>query len=274
MSANEWESGKRPLSGRDALSGKRVVVTRARAQSGSLIEKLEAVGAAVALLPAIEIVPPASYAPLDAALAQLHAYDWLVVTSANAVRVLGERMRLLGMVAQGLAHLKCAAVGPATQAALEELGLRVMVAPERYVAEELMQALHGRVGGRRVLLVRASVARDVVPAALRAEGARVEIIEAYRTVMPERAGAATRALFTAGSVPDAVTFMSSSAVANFCRLLEQAAVARPPQLKAISIGPVTTATLREHGWTPAAEAAAATEDGLVEACVRLLAARA
>jgi uroporphyrinogen-III synthase len=274
MSTNEWESGKRPLPGRDALSGKRVVVTRARTQSGSLIEKLETVGARVVLLPAIEIVPPASYAPLDAALAQLHAYDWLVVTSANAVRVLGERMRLLGMVAQGLAHLKCAAVGPATQAALEELGLRVMAMPDRYVAEALVEALRGRVGGRRVLLVRASVARDVVPAALQAEGARVETIDAYRTVMPDRAGALMRALFAAGSVPDAITFMSSSAVTNFCRLLEQAAVARPPDLKAISIGPVTTATLREHGWAPAAEAAAATEDGLVEACVRLLTARA
>lgn len=251
------------------LAGKRIVVTRTRAQSGSLIEKLEALGAEVLLLPTIEIVPPVSYAPLDAALAQLHAYDWLVVTSANAVRVMGERMRLLG-VADQLASLKCAAVGPTTGAALQELGLRVMAMPDRYVAEALAVALRGRVQGSRVLLVRASVARDVVPNALRAEGARVEIVEAYRTVMPEGAAAAVRALFAEEKVPDAVTFMSSSTVTNFCRLLAEAGVAWQPGWKAISIGAVTTAALRQHGWMPASEAAVSTEDGLVEACVQAL----
>ncbi|MGI8772337.1 MAG: uroporphyrinogen-III synthase [Acidobacteriaceae bacterium] len=253
-----------------ALAGRRIVVTRARAQGGSLIEKLEALGAEVLLLPAIEIVPPASFAPLDAALLQLHAYDWLVVTSANAVRVLRERMRVLGIAAAGWGHVKCAAVGPATRAALEELGLRVTAMPEHYVAEALAETLRGRVNGKRVLLVRASVARDVVPEALRGKGARVEIVEAYRTVMPQGAGAAARALFTGGHVPDAVTFMSASAVTNVCRLLRDAGVARPPELKAISIGAVTTAALREQGWPEAAEAGISTEDGLVEACVRAL----
>ncbi len=249
------------------LTGKRIVVTRARAQSGSLIEKLVALGAEVLLLPAIEIVPPVSYAPLDAALLALDTYEWLVVTSANAVRVLGERMHLLGIGAATFAHVQIAAVGPATRAALEKLGLRITAMPEQYVAEALVNALRGRMTGKRVLLVRASVARDVVPEALAAEGARLDIVEAYRTVMPQGTGAVAQAWFTGEHVPDAVTFMSSSAVINFCRLLRDASVARPPGIKAISIGAVTTAALREQGWEAAAEALASTEAGLVEACV-------
>ena len=145
------------------LAGRRIVVTRAERQSGGLRERLERQGAEVLLLPTIQIVPPHSYAPLDAALRLPQQFHWLVVTSVNAVRVIGERLTALGLRVESLAQLRCAAVGPSTAEALRGLGLAVEVVPERYVGEALAAALANRVRGQRVLLVRAAVARDVVP---------------------------------------------------------------------------------------------------------------
>src|SRR5690349_23017894 len=112
------------------LAGRRILVTRAARQSGGLQERLERQGAEVVLLPTIEIVPPESYTPLDNALRSASGLDWLVVTSANAVRVIGERLAALGITAVDLAHLRCAAVGRATADAMCELGFAVTVVPE------------------------------------------------------------------------------------------------------------------------------------------------
>src|SRR5258708_3040645 len=158
------------------LAGRRIVVTRAAQQSGGLRERLEQQGAEVLLLPTIEIVPPESYAPLDDALRQARDFDWLVVTSANAGRVMDERLTALGLLAKSLAQLRCAAVGPSTAKAVRSMGLAVEVIPERYVGEALADALADRVRGERVLLVRAAAARDVVPEALSAAGATLTVV--------------------------------------------------------------------------------------------------
>jgi uroporphyrinogen-III synthase len=253
------------------LAGRRIVVTRAAQQSGGLRERLEQRGAEVLLLPTIEIVPPESYAPLDDALGQAGDFDWLVVTSANAVRVMDERLTALGLGARSLAHLRCAAVGPSTADALRSMGLAVDVVPERYVGEALAEALADRVRGQRVLLVRAAAARDVVPEALAAAGARVTTVDAYRTVVPADAAGRARAIFGAESLPDAVVFTSGSTVTHLLDVLRDAGLAFPREVACVSIGPVTSAALREAGLPVVSEAETASLDGLVDACVRFFA---
>jgi len=253
------------------LARRTILVTRAWRQAGRLSEELRAWGASVLEIPAIEIVPPESYAALDAALANLSQYQWLIVTSANGAQALRERMGALGIDAGAHAHLQIAAVGSPTAQALRDAGLTVAVTPREYVAESLLEALGERTRGERVLLARAAVARDVIPDALRAQGATVDLVDAYRTVIPAQSVTAIRTVFGPGGLPpDAATFTSSSTVTNFFALLREAGVGVPAGMKAVSIGPITSATLREHGWEPAAEADPHDLGGLVEAVVRAL----
>lgn len=251
------------------LAGRRIVVTRAARQSGGLRERLEQQGAEVLLLPTIEIVPPDSYEPLDDALREAKRFGWLVVTSSNAVRVIAERMTELALPVALLAHLHCAAVGPSTAEAVRELGLAVEIVPERYVGEALVATLRDRVRGHRVLLVRAAVARDVVPDALKAAGAVVTVVDAYRTIVPADAVERAKAVFGAKPLPDAVVFTSGSTVAHLLDVLQDAGLAFPDQVKCVSIGPVTSAGLRDAGLTVSAEAQAASLGALTDACVRL-----
>ena len=212
------------------LAGRTILVTRARHQAGRLAEALRAVGAQVVEIPAIAIVPPDSYAELDRALGILQQYQWLIVTSANAVAALRARLA----VADAFSHLQIAAVGSATAAALRELGLAVAVTPAEYVAESLVEALGSRVDGQRVLVARAAVSRDVIPDALRARGATVDVTDAYRTVIPEESVTEIRTLFGPdGRVPDAATFTSSSTATNFAALLGAAGVAWPKEMRAV-----------------------------------------
>ena len=180
------------------LAGRTILVTRARHQAGQLSEKLRALGAEVVEIPAIEIVPPESYAALDEALGNLSQYQWLIVTSANGVAALAGRLALAGVGVGDFGHLKIAAVGSATERALEKLGLKVAVTPQEYVAESLVEALGEQVDGKHVLLARAAVARDVIPDALRAWGARVDVVDAYRTVIPAESVTAIRTTFRPG----------------------------------------------------------------------------
>ena len=253
------------------LRGRQILVTRARHQAGRLAEALRAKGAEVIELPAIEILSPESYADLDAALGNLSQYQWLIVTSANGARALAERMEIAQTGTAAFARLQIAAVGSATAQALRDAGLHVDLTPREYVAESLVETLSGRVRGQRVLLARAAVARDVIPDALRAQGATVDVIDAYRTVIPrdsvERVG---KLLGPGGRTPDAATFTSSSTVTNFLALLSAADVPLPAAMRAVSIGPITSATLRENGWEPAAEADPHDLAGLVVAVIRAL----
>ena len=251
------------------LAGKRILVTRARQQAGQLSAELTKLGAEAIEIPAIETVPPASYEALDRALLNLPGYQWLVVTSANAVRVVQERAAVVGISVGAFSHLRIAAVGSATARALEAAGFPVAVTPKEYVAESLVEALGDRTDGSNVLIARAAVARDVIPETLRKRGAQVEVVEAYRTVVPEESVARIAELFS-GAAPDAATFTSSSTVTNFFHLLREAGLERPAGMRAISIGPVTSQTLREHGWEPAAEADPHDVAGLVGATVKAL----
>jgi uroporphyrinogen III methyltransferase/synthase len=248
------------------LFGKRIVVTRARGQADALSARLEELGAAVIEVPTIEIRPPADCGPLDRAIEQLGSYDWLIFTSANGVRFFLER---LDHSAQDLRALRAriCAIGPATRAAVEALHLKVDLMGKEYVAESLLEAFSAHdLSGKRVLLPRAAVARDLVPRELAHRGALVDVVEAYRTVVPEDAAARVREVFGASRKPDCITFTSSSTVRNFAamegvRVLDGVLVA--------TIGPVTTHTARDLGIEVTAEAAVFTVDGLVEAVLGL-----
>ncbi len=254
------------------LAGKRILITRARQQAGRLAEALETQGAEVLRLPTIEIVPPETYSHLDAVLEVISGFDWLIVTSANGAAALADRMQFLRIQPKGLQHLQVAAIGPATAAALDRIGLKVCAMPEEYVAEAVVTMLKERVAGQRILLARAAVARDVIPEQLRKCGADIHVVEAYRTVIPADSIEQVRTLFGEGKpLPDAVTFTSSSTVNNFFTLLAAAKIVRPQGLRAVSIGPVTTSTLRQHHWEPAREAIQYDIPGVVAACAALMA---
>lgn len=245
------------------LEGKRIVVTRARGQAGALCAKLSALGAEVIEFPTIEIRPAADYGPLDGAIARLESYDWLIFTSANAVRFFLERVRHCQANLSALRARICA-IGPATRSAVEALGLKVELMPEEYVAESLVAAFASEeLAGKRILLPRAAVARDLVPTELAARGARVDVVEAYRTVVPENAPALARKLFS-GRKPDWITFTSSSTVTNFVAAAGAAAL---DGVRVASIGPVTTATAQQHGIPVSTQAAEFTIEGLVQAIV-------
>jgi uroporphyrinogen-III synthase len=258
------------------LAGRKILITRARHQAQSLATALEENGAAVIAIPAIEIIPPDSYDALDAALWNAQKYQWLVVTSVNGAEVLAQRLNALGVGSGVFDSLKIAAIGPATARALGELGLHVDEVPKQSIAESLVESLRPQVSGQNVLLVRAKVARDVLPEELRKAGATVDVVDAYQTMVPATSADDVRLLFAAPSrLPDAVTFTSSSTVTNFFRLLHEANIAAwPIGVAAASIGPITSQTLRQHGIEPAVEATEYTIPGLVAALCRWSAAQA
>jgi uroporphyrinogen-III synthase/uroporphyrinogen III methyltransferase/synthase len=251
-------------------AGRRVLVTRGAGQASKLSEGLRAAGLLPVEVPVLEIQPPASYAALDAAVRSLDAYDWLVLTSANAVRALAERAAALGVVLDGREALQVAAVGPATAREAEARGLRIALLPESYVAESLVAVLAEKTRGKRVLLARAEIARDVIPDALRVVGAEIDVVDAYRNGIP---AAAPELLQAALAEPlAAATFTSSSSATHLKAVAESAGIAFPlAGVAAVSIGPVTSATLRELGWEPAAEAKPHDIPGLVAAVSKLLA---
>ena len=257
-----------PAAGGHVLAGKRVLVTRAAHQAGKLSEGLRELGAEPVEVPVLEIQPPASFALLDRALGALGSYDWLILTSANTVRVIQERSKALGLALALPDQLKVAAVGEATAVAARNAGFAVALVPEAYVAESLVQSLEGEAAGKRVLLARAEVARDVIPDALRSAGATVDVVDAYRNAMPEAAPRLLREVLSKGI--DAATFTSSSSVTHLAEAALRAGIAFPfPGIAAVSIGPITSRTLREHGWEPAAEASPSDISGLIAAVQRI-----
>jgi len=251
-----------------SLAGKRVLVTRARRQAGALSVALRKLGATVIEIPAIEIRPPRSIRPLDRALRALSDFDWLILTSVNGVDALFARMKRRAISARRLRRMKIAAIGPATRRAMEARGVHVDVMPREYVAEAVAHALRRRVRGECVLLVRAAAARDVIPSELRKAGARVDVVAAYQTVTPTRSAARIRkALKGPGHKPDYVTFTSSSTARNFVAMVGQNVRQELAGVKLASIGPVTSATLRELGLEVHIEAKTYTIAGLVKAMV-------
>jgi uroporphyrinogen-III synthase len=253
------------------LHGKRIIVSRAKEQAGSLSTLLRDKGAEVIEIPFIEIRPSSSYEALDKAIENLLAYDWLILTSVNGVTALFSRLEKQGKSEADLLHLKIAAIGPATRKAIEKHGLPVDVMPEEYVAESVVEEMKEQgIRGERVLLVRAKVARDVIPTALRDMGAKVHVMEAYETVVPESSRTAILEALSSDKKPYAITFTSSSTVKNFVELLgeERVHTSILDRVKLCSIGPVTSATLKQNDLRVDVEAKEYTIPGLVEAIAK------
>jgi uroporphyrinogen-III synthase len=257
------------------LSGLRVLVGRAPHQASALSSGLRALGAEVVEIPFIEIRKPRSYQPLDSALNNIRNYDWLILTSVNGVEAVWQRLKTLRIEKKALQHLKVAAIGPATQTAIETRGLKVAVVPRHYVAESVVESLRVQVKGKRVLLARARVARDVIPRELGKLGAEVDVVEAYETIIPQSSRASIRELLTGASPrPNLIIFTSSSSVRNFVALVGDELLrgrGRPRHTNRLSgiqfasIGPVTSSTLRELGLPVDIEAKQYTIPGLIKA---------
>jgi uroporphyrinogen-III synthase len=285
---------KKAKSPKTSLKGTRVLVGRARHQAGALSTELRKLGATVLEIPFIEIRKPRSFGPLNAALQNLDSYDWLILTSVNGVDAMWERLAKLGIdyttreghdFSRAVKHtnreaasaaeqpLRIAAIGPATKKAIERRGVKVDVVPQEYLAESVVRSLRKRVKGKRVLLVRARVARDVIPRELRQAGAHVDVVEAYETVVPQSSRARLRAALENPRLrPHVISFTSSSTVRNFVKLLH--ARGKRTGLNGIlnaSIGPVTSSTLRELGLPVDIAAKKFTIPGLVDAIVRAVA---
>jgi uroporphyrinogen III methyltransferase / synthase len=233
------------------LAGVRVAVTRARAQASGLASSLRELGATVLEAPAIRISPLPGSAP------RIEDYDLVCLTSPNGVRLLFERLAQEGRDARAFAGARIAAIGPGTAAVLLDHGLIADVVPERFVAEGLVQAL-ADVPVSRALVARASEARDVLPDALRGRGAQVDVVALYETLPEPISPAELAALEHA----DYVTFTSSSTVRFFYDVTGERL---PPNARLVSIGPVTSAALREHGREPDVEAERHDIDGVLDA---------
>lgn len=249
------------------LANWRILVTRGASQSSKLSDGLRELGAVPVEVPVLEIVPPESYEPLDEAIRHLDRYDWLILTSTNTLQEIGLRSQRFGVNAANAEHLNVAAVGRATAEAARHFGFRVDVVPEAQVAEGLVEALEAKIAGKRVLLARAAIARDSIPDALRAAGATVDVVDAYRNILPAAAPQQLRRAYALGI--DAVTFTSSSSVLHLAEAAQAAGLPFPfRNVAAISIGPITSQTLRDLNWPPAAEADPHDIPGLVAAVVR------
>ncbi|HKG36309.1 MAG TPA: uroporphyrinogen-III C-methyltransferase [Solirubrobacterales bacterium] len=244
---------------RRPLHGRRVVVTRARAQASGLAATLRALGAEVVELPAIRIEPRIESDEVRAAVGALHTYALVCLTSPNGAHLLFEAMVEQGRDARALTNATVAAIGPGTAAALAEHGIAADVVPERFVAEALVEALETvEVSGRPVLVARAAEARDLLPDALAGRGAKVDVVPLYETVREAPDEDAVEAAQSA----DYVTFTSSSTVRNLTEALGER---MPSDARIVSIGPVTSAAAREAGLEVHAEAERHDVDGLVEA---------
>jgi len=248
---------------RRPLHGKRVAVTRARAQASGLAERLRALGAEVAETPAIRIEPRAVEGELRRAVEEIGGYSLICLTSPNGASLLMEALNARGLDARAMHSATVAAIGPGTAAELARGGIRADVVPERSVAEALVEALEDvAVDGERVLVARAAEARDVLPEALTERGAQVDVVALYDTVAETLDEPAREALDAA----DYVTFTSSSTV----RFLLEALGSNdglPGAARLVSIGPITSATAREHGLSVHVEAERHDIDGLVAAIV-------
>jgi uroporphyrinogen III methyltransferase/synthase len=235
------------------LHGLTVAVTRARAQASELAGRLRSLGASVVEAPAIRI------APLEAGVPELNSYDLVCLTSPNGARLFFDGLQASGRDARALAGARVAAIGPGTAEALRSQGVRADIVPARFIAEGLVEAL-ADLRVTRALIARAAQARDVLPEALRARGAEVDVVDLYETL----AEPMTESQLDAVAAADYVTFTSSSTVRFF---FAAAGERLRPEARLVSIGPVTSKALRERGHEPEIEAVRHDIDGLVEALI-------
>jgi uroporphyrinogen III methyltransferase / synthase len=259
---------------RRPLFGRRIVVTRARAQAGELSASLERLGAEVLEFPAIEIRPPEDWRPLDEAIRDLDSFSWLIFTSVNGVDAFVERLGYHGLDLRAVPRgARVAAIGPATAQRIREAGLRVDVVPREFRAEALLESVSGdSLAGKRVLIPRARVAREVLPEKLGEAGAEVVVAPAYESIPSLEGKEELAKKLEAGRI-DCVTFTASSTVENFVGALgAQEAVRQLGGTRVACIGPITADTARRHGIRVDVEAREYTIPGLIEAVVDFFAA--
>lgn len=235
------------------LAGRTVVITRARAQADEFVAELEQFGARVIACPTIEIDEPESFERLDEAISHLYGYDWLVFTSVNGVDYFLRRFLANGHEASEIDDLRVCAIGAATAERLREAQLHVDVIPHEFKAEGVFEALSQFVGGQEgliglnFLIPRAAVARDFLPKALEAAGARVDVVPAYRTILPDHLNRGRISAMLAGGA-DCIAFTSSSTVRNLAQLFDTQDLSVVLEGVAVAcIGDVTTQTASEHG---------------------------
>lgn len=245
------------------LFGKRILVTRAAEQAAQLVRLLRAAGAEPLICPLIAIAPPEDLSHLDAAIDQLSETDLLILTSANAVQWFFRRLQERGFDPRTLQGITLVAVGPKTAAAFADFDLTPDLVPEQYHAEGVIAALRERgVAGRRILYPRADLAREVIPRQLTELGAEVIAPVAYRNICPPESRALLQQFLQQGL--DAIALTSSSTVANLLALAGTDAKT-VVEIPLFSIGPQTSATIRNAGLAVAAEADPSTLEGLVAA---------
>ena len=265
----EARSGKLPLTGRT------IVITRARAQADEFAAELERYGARVVICPTIEIVPPESYGPLDEAIENLYGYDWLIFTSVNGADFFLRRWEALGRDASELDELRVCAIGAATAERLRAASVHVDVVPQQFKAEGVFAALELYAGGREhlrrlnFLIPRAAVARDYLPRALEEAGARVDVVPAYRTVRPESTERARVEALLVGGAVDCITFTSSSTVKNFAQLFDTTDLsALLAGVTVACIGDITAQTAGDYGLAVAIQPDEFTIPALARAIAR------
>ena len=227
------------------LFGKRVLVTRAKAQSSDIADALRELGAEPVILPTITIVPPKDGAPLARAARELGSYDWVALTSANGVAALFDELARAGLDARAFGSARVAAIGPGTASALLARGVRANLVPDEHVGEALARAILAETKAPRVLLPRAEIARDALPDAIRAAGGVIDVVAAYASRGPSEDERA--ALRDAMRAIDVVTLTASSTVENLVAALGADASAILAKTTVASIGPVTTATATRLG---------------------------
>jgi uroporphyrinogen III methyltransferase/synthase len=251
------------------LFGKKIVVTRARAQASDMISRLTELGAQCLEYPVIKIVPPENFSLLDTAIDNLAAYDWIIFTSVNGVEFFFKRLAQKGKDARALGNLKTACIGPVTAKQLKSYGINTDILPESYRAESIIAAFKNEtVSGKRMLLPRAAEARPILPEELSKMNAKIDEIAAYHTINDtENTDLLVRQL-AQGDI-DLITFTSSSTVTNFKQLIpEDRFESLLKDVTIASIGPITTETAEKNSFTVHVEAKSYTIPGLCEAIVK------
>lgn len=250
------------------LWGKRILITRAQKQSSEFSSLLKRYGAEVIEIPMIEIVPPRSWRGVDRAIDRLKRYDWIIFTSANGVDFFFKRLKDRGKTLKSLSSLKICAIGPATASRLAERKVLVYLMPKKYVAESILEAFKREsIEGKRILLARAQKARDTLPKGLEELGAKVDVVEVYRTIKPKGGSGKLKRILKERKV-DLITFTSSSTVNHFVELLKGEDLKSLIQGVLIAcIGPVTSGTAKQWGMKVQIQPRQYTISGLTKAIV-------
>ncbi len=246
------------------LFGKKIVVTRAREQASTLVEILEEEGAYVIEFPTIEIVEPEDYSELDKAIKNIKTYDWLIFTSVNGVKFFLNRLKYHKKDVRVLDGINICAIGPKTAETFEKFGIIPDFIPEKYQAEDIIEGLEKiGINGKKFLLPRAKVAREILPKKIRELGGNIDVVTVYETKMPDTKKDEVIDMLKNNEI-DYITFTSSSTVKNFIEMIENK-IELLKNVKLVSIGPITSNTIKSFGLTPSIEAKKYTIEGLKEA---------